>query len=419
MLSAAHSAANATAAKAPRWQVSPEQQAQLEKTYTTNRFPTSEARKQLAAVLNATPLQVQVWFQNRRQRERRMAKMESASHSSSSSGIKRTYSYDTSKGMINNFVDTSSSRLSASVDLPSFALDDLLVDDNSDDASEDKTHFADRLDGVEMLQKLPPLPLQKSGCSDLFEDFSVDAPVSDKPHTKMLDLMQDMTAAPVAATACSTECGTECGGATGPTAALSAASSAPMSPCIPSPCGPSPPCVLSPPHASPKREHTESSSANAVQVITQAAPPYNVIYVSDGWKEVCGYGSDEAVGKTLKLLQGPRTDPAAIADLMTAVDQHVPAMVELINYAKNGRAFSHKLHVEPLRDASGTVQFLQANSTSINFIADDEITAQLGEEEDTAPVPNERLRDNDSCYASKRSRIEPQLALSELLEMFE
>ena len=51
-----------------RWKIPPETMAALEEAYAADRFPTAEARAALAASLEVAPRQVQVWFQNKRQR---------------------------------------------------------------------------------------------------------------------------------------------------------------------------------------------------------------------------------------------------------------------------------------------------------------------------------------------------------------
>jgi len=54
-----------------RLQLTLDQRAVLEAVYAMRTLPDSHLRKRLAAYLNVSARQIQVWFQNRRQREHR------------------------------------------------------------------------------------------------------------------------------------------------------------------------------------------------------------------------------------------------------------------------------------------------------------------------------------------------------------
>jgi len=64
--------AQGAAPKLPRWSISKQALKVLEETFRLEKFPSAEMRRLLAADFGVAPRQVQFWFQNRRQRERRM-----------------------------------------------------------------------------------------------------------------------------------------------------------------------------------------------------------------------------------------------------------------------------------------------------------------------------------------------------------
>ena len=54
--------------KSTRWNIPAHALQILEQVFQKDKFPTVETRKNLSSDLNVTPRQVQVWFQNKRQR---------------------------------------------------------------------------------------------------------------------------------------------------------------------------------------------------------------------------------------------------------------------------------------------------------------------------------------------------------------
>ena len=60
--------------KMSRWQIGNGSLSVLEQVYSLDPFPGLDARRELAKQLNVSPRQVQVWFQNKRQRERKISR---------------------------------------------------------------------------------------------------------------------------------------------------------------------------------------------------------------------------------------------------------------------------------------------------------------------------------------------------------
>ena len=64
--------------KLSRWQIGNCALSVLEQVYSMDPFPGLDARRELAKQLNVSPRQVQVWFQNKRQRERKIVMIRSS-----------------------------------------------------------------------------------------------------------------------------------------------------------------------------------------------------------------------------------------------------------------------------------------------------------------------------------------------------
>ena len=60
------------------------------------------------------------------------------------------------------------------------------------------------------------------------------------------------------------------------------------------------------------------------QVITEAERPYRIVAVNQAWCELCGYGSEEAVGNTCRMLQGPGSCRNTLRALAAACEVRAP-----------------------------------------------------------------------------------------------
>jgi hypothetical protein len=65
------------------------------------------------------------------------------------------------------------------------------------------------------------------------------------------------------------------------------------------------------------------------------------------------------VGRNCRFLQGPATNPEHVQQLRTALSADPPqaVTVTLLNYTKSGRPFWNALHVAPMRDADGKLEY--------------------------------------------------------------
>ncbi|MFQ3617424.1 MAG: ATP-binding protein [Cyanobacteriota bacterium] len=97
--------------------------------------------------------------------------------------------------------------------------------------------------------------------------------------------------------------------------------------------------------------------ANDSIVITEAepldAPGPKIVFVNAAFCRMTGYRPEDVIGKTPRILQGPKTDRAALARLKDALRQWQPTMVELLNYRKDGSEFWVEISLVPVANADG------------------------------------------------------------------
>lgn len=94
-------------------------------------------------------------------------------------------------------------------------------------------------------------------------------------------------------------------------------------------------------------------------LITEAkhvdAPGPELLYVNQAFTRITGYDLDEVIGRTPRLLQGPKTDRSQLDKIKTAIQEQKPVQVELLNYRKNGSEFWVELNIVPIASKSGQV----------------------------------------------------------------
>jgi PAS domain S-box-containing protein len=93
-------------------------------------------------------------------------------------------------------------------------------------------------------------------------------------------------------------------------------------------------------------------------VITDAElnlPGPKIIFVNPAFTRMTGYTAEEALGKTPRMLQGPRSDRAVLSRLRRNLEQGEVFEGETVNYRKNGEAFNLEWQIAPIRNSSGII----------------------------------------------------------------
>ncbi|TFF37544.1 PAS domain-containing protein [Mucilaginibacter psychrotolerans] len=99
------------------------------------------------------------------------------------------------------------------------------------------------------------------------------------------------------------------------------------------------------------------TNTNDAVLITEAEPldepEPRIIYVNNAFTKMTGYTAAEVVGKTPRILQGPKSDRAALARLSAALRKWQSCEITIINYKKNGEEFWINMSVTPVANEKG------------------------------------------------------------------
>nr|WP_294903018.1 PAS domain S-box protein [uncultured Lacibacter sp.] len=100
------------------------------------------------------------------------------------------------------------------------------------------------------------------------------------------------------------------------------------------------------------------SKTNDAIIITKAEPldgpdGPEIVYANDAFVKMTGYGKEEIIGKTPRILQGPGSDMAVLKKLGEDLRQWKYCDVDVLNYSKDGREFWVNLSIAPVADENG------------------------------------------------------------------
>ncbi|HSH01765.1 MAG TPA: response regulator [Anaerolineae bacterium] len=112
-------------------------------------------------------------------------------------------------------------------------------------------------------------------------------------------------------------------------------------------------------------------NANDAVVVTDANIDRSgpkIIYVNNAFVQLTGYSTEEAIGQTPRILQGPDTDRETLDKIRAALEAGTATHQELLNYSKDGRPYWIDIKIAPVTDDEGVIR---------NFIAiERDVTAQ-------------------------------------------
>lgn len=84
-------------------------------------------------------------------------------------------------------------------------------------------------------------------------------------------------------------------------------------------------------------------------------PGPEIVYVNEGFTKMTGYSRDEVLGKTPRILQGPKTDRAVLDKLRQRLSEGQSFFGHTVNYRKDGSEFINQWDIHPLTNEQGEI----------------------------------------------------------------
>ena len=142
-------------------------------------------------------------------------------------------------------------------------------------------------------------------------------------------------------------------------------------------------------------ESVITNTTDAV-MITEAEPfdlpGPRILYVNEAFTRMTGYTAEEVIGKTPRILQGPKTDKKELKRLDKCLRSWGLCEATLINYKKNGEQFWNNFSLNPVADENGWYTHWIAIEREVTQHKNEELQKALLAE--TSQIFNESIKLN-------------------------
>ncbi|KAK5213009.1 hypothetical protein LTS03_010025 [Exophiala xenobiotica] len=95
-----------------------------------------------------------------------------------------------------------------------------------------------------------------------------------------------------------------------------------------------------------------------------------IIYASEEFYRLTGYGSDDVIGHNCRFLQGTKTKRESVSRLRETIRNGEQICETLLNYRRDGRPFINLLMIAPLHDDKGNVKYMIGAQVDVTGLVD-------------------------------------------------
>lgn len=96
-----------------------------------------------------------------------------------------------------------------------------------------------------------------------------------------------------------------------------------------------------------------------------------IVECNDAFVALTGYSASEIIGRNCRFLAGPGTEEELTDELRGAIRERRPALVEILNYKKDGSAFRNAVLVAPIFGSDGSLEYFLGSQMEVGDTAAD------------------------------------------------
>ncbi|WP_077146545.1 PAS domain-containing protein [Sphingopyxis sp. KK2] len=109
-----------------------------------------------------------------------------------------------------------------------------------------------------------------------------------------------------------------------------------------------------------------AASPIAAVISDPRLPDNPIVECNSAFEMLTGYDESEIVGRNCRFLAGPGTEPDLTETLRAAVRERRPALVEILNYRKDGSPFRNAVLVAPIFGTDGTLEYFLGSQMEVD-----------------------------------------------------
>jgi PAS domain S-box-containing protein len=94
-------------------------------------------------------------------------------------------------------------------------------------------------------------------------------------------------------------------------------------------------------------------------------PGPEIVYVNEDFCQMAGYAREELIGKTPRIMQGPKTDRSELDRLRRQLSLGKPFDGQIVNYRKDGSEYVIEWYIVPLRNDAGEMTHWMASQRDV------------------------------------------------------
>ena len=101
-------------------------------------------------------------------------------------------------------------------------------------------------------------------------------------------------------------------------------------------------------------------------VVTDPRQPDNpIVFVNRAFLDLTLYEEEDVIGRNCRMLQGPQTDPATVAEIRKAIAEERTVAHDILNYKADGTPFWNALYLGPIFDQEGHLLYFFASQMDV------------------------------------------------------
>jgi PAS domain S-box-containing protein len=133
---------------------------------------------------------------------------------------------------------------------------------------------------------------------------------------------------------------------------------------------------------------TFASISLGVILVDMQIPGLPIVWASQAFEKVTGYAPADALGRNCRFLQGPKTEPERVAEIVEAVRDGSSIRVLITNYRKDGATFVCDCLIHPVHDEAGKYIY----SVGLLLDRDGPVAGRVGSSSDGSDEAGESAR---------------------------